>query len=161
MKNSSKAIAVLAACATMATASVTAYADEMPPGGPFAQFGTVLTSPQTSAAPVPAAPAALPALPIFSVEEYQDMHDNLAIPVEREVAGPAFGARYGSGVVIGAMLEVEAVDDEAVPAAAAVVPTATNPVTGAADSATMLITGAALLSAAPLLLRLGKSKKKK
>ena len=158
MKNSSKAIVVLAACATIATASVTAYADEMPPGSPFAQFGTVLTSPQTSAAPVPAAPTALP---IFSVEEYQDMHDNLAIPVEREVAGPALGARYGSGVVIGAMLEGEAVDDEAVPAAAAVVPTATNPVTGAADSATMLITGAALLSAAPLLLRLGKSKKKK
>ena len=154
MKMLRKKIAVLAASLAMLAVSVTAYADEMPPG-PFAGLFSATPADSVVAAETQAAP-------VFSMEDYQEMNDNLGVPTLRENNSPAMGMRYGSGLVIGAMLGVNEV---AVPTAAAAesvtIPPQQNPLTGVGDTAAPLWTAALLLGAASLVLLTGKKHRPK
>lgn len=112
MKNYKKPIALLIATAALVGSTSAAFAaEDIPPqpgyGPEWLRDSQLQSQPQQEPqAPVVENPE-VAAPPIYSMEDYEEMHDAIANPTGRIDNSPALGARYGRGVVIAGSVEVD------------------------------------------------------
>lgn len=107
MKTIKKTAAILLTAILVTGTAVTAFAaEDIPPAG---ELGT--RSAETVQSPEVKEP------PTYSVQDYQDMNDELADPTGRKDTSPALGTRYGNELIVNTPDDV--MDEDSFPVEAA------------------------------------------